>query len=94
MVEEYFRRERIVLPSTIELGNMEAIKELVKLGLGVSVLALWIAQKELREGSLCSLPIGKRKLKRRWGFLVRKEQRLTLAQETFVGLCKTVTENF
>jgi DNA-binding transcriptional LysR family regulator len=94
MVEEYFRRERIVLPSTIELGNMEAIKELVKLGLGVSILAPWIAQKELRDGSLCALPIGKRKLKRRWGFLVRKEQRLTLAQETFVGLCKTVTENF
>jgi DNA-binding transcriptional LysR family regulator len=94
MVEEYFRRERIVLPSSIELGNMEAIKELVKLGLGVSILAPWIAQKELQEGSLCALPIGKRKLKRRWGILLRKEQRLTLAQETFVGLCRTVTENF
>ena len=33
MIEEYFRDEKIVLSASIELGNMEAIKELVKLGL-------------------------------------------------------------
>jgi DNA-binding transcriptional LysR family regulator len=94
MIEEYFRREEIVLSTSIELGNMEAIKELVKLGLGVSILAPWVAQKELAEGSLCALPLGRRKLKRRWGILQRKGQRLTLAQETFVGLCSAVAENF
>ena len=94
MVDEYFRHEEIVLPTSIELGNMEAIKELVKLGLGVSILAPWVAQKELAEGSLCALPLGRRKLKRRWGVLHRRGQRLTLTQETFIGLCKTVTENF
>jgi DNA-binding transcriptional LysR family regulator len=94
MVEEYFRREDIVLATSFELGNMEAIKELVKLGLGVSILAPWVAQKELAEGSLCALPLGRRKLKRRWGILHRKVQQLTLAQETFIGLCRSVTENF
>src|ERR1041385_4460261 len=39
MIDEYFHRQDIVLPTSIELGNMEAIKELVKLGLGVSILA-------------------------------------------------------
>ena len=73
---------------------MEAIKELVKLGLGVSILAPWIAAKELAEGSLRALPLGRRRLERRWGILLRKGQRLTLAQETFIGLCKTVAENF
>jgi DNA-binding transcriptional LysR family regulator len=94
MIEEYFRREGIVLPTSIELGNMEAIKELVKLGLGISILAPWVARKELAEGSLCALPLGRRKLQRRWGILLRKGQRLSLAQETFIGLCRTVTENF
>ena len=94
MIEEYFRHEGIVLTTSIELGNMEAIKELVKLGLGVSILAPWVAQKELREGSLRALPLGRRKLKRRWGILFRKGQRLNFAQETFIGLCKTVTDNF
>jgi DNA-binding transcriptional LysR family regulator len=94
MIEEYFRRERIVLPTSIELGSMEAIKELVKLGLGVSILAPWVAAKELAEGSLRALPLGRRRLERRWGILLRKGQRLTLAQETFLGLCRTVAENF
>jgi len=60
MIEEYFRDEKIVLSASIELGNMEAIKELVKLGLGVSILAPWVARKELAEGSLRALPLGKR----------------------------------
>jgi len=94
MIEQYFESEEMVLPTSIELGNMEAIKELVKLGLGVSILAPWVAQKELAEGSLCALPLGKRKLKRRWGILLRKGRRLTLAPETFIGLCKSVVENF
>lgn len=94
LIDQYFRAERITLSAQIELGNMEAIKELVKLGLGVSILAPWVAAKELAEGSLCALPVGRRKLTRRWGILSRKAQRLSLAQETFVGLCQAVTESF
>lgn len=93
LIEAYFAREKIVLPSFIELGNMEAIKELVKLGLGISILAPWIARKELEEGSIVSLPLGKTKLKRRWGILHRRERRLSLAEETFVGICQTVAGN-
>lgn len=92
MVEEYFRQEQIVLHSLLDLGNMEAIKELVKLGLGVSILAPWTARKELREKSLVALPLGRRKLKRRWGVLHWRGRRLSLAEETFIGLCVTVTE--
>jgi len=93
MVEEYFRTEDIVLNTIIEFGSMEAIKELVKLGLGVSILAPWIAQKELAEKSLVSLPLGRRKLKRAWGILHWKHRRLSLAEETFVSLCRTATED-
>jgi LysR family transcriptional regulator, low CO2-responsive transcriptional regulator len=93
MIETYFRREDVVLPTFIELGNIEAIKELVKLGLGVSILAPWVARRELAEGSLMALPLGPRKLQRSWGILLRKGQRLSLAQETFIGLCTAVSEN-
>src|SRR5678810_432027 len=87
IVEEYFRGEQMVLNTVIELGSMEAIKELVKLGLGVSVLAPWIARKEIEEGSLVALPLGRRKLQRRWGILHARGKRLNLAEETFIGLC-------
>jgi DNA-binding transcriptional LysR family regulator len=88
LVEDYFRREQMVLNTVIELGSMEATKELVKLGLGVSILAPWIARKEIEEGSLVALPLGRRKLQRRWGILHWRGKRLNLAEETFIGLCE------
>jgi DNA-binding transcriptional LysR family regulator len=87
IVEKYFRREQMVLNTVIELGSMEAIKELVKLGVGVSILAPWIARKEIEEGSLVALPLGRSKLERRWGILHCRGRPLNLAEETFVGLC-------
>jgi DNA-binding transcriptional LysR family regulator len=92
MIQDYFRNRDQVLFTFMELGNMEAIKELVKLNLGVSILASWIAQKELGEKSLVALPLGRKKLLRKWGILHWKDHRLNLAEDTFVGLCKSVTK--
>jgi DNA-binding transcriptional LysR family regulator len=92
MIEAYFREEQIVLHSLLDLGNMEAIKELVKLGLGISILAPWTARQELEEGSLVALPLGRRKLKRRWGVLHWRGKRLSFAEETFANLCENVSE--
>jgi DNA-binding transcriptional LysR family regulator len=93
LIERYFNAESVVLRSFIELGSMDAIKELVKLGLGVSILAPWIAKAEIEEKSLVSLPLGKRKLKRNWGIFHWKSRRLSLPEETFVGLCQSVSDN-
>ena len=94
LIEDYFRREGMVLNTVMDLGSMEAIKELAKLGLGVSVLAPWIARKELAEQTLVSLPLGKRKLKRNWGVLLWRGRRLSLQEETFIDLCKSFTADF
>jgi DNA-binding transcriptional LysR family regulator len=91
LTEEYFRREDMVLNTVIELGSMEATKELVKLGLGICILAPWVARKEIEEGSLVALPLGRRKLQRRWGILHWRGKRLNLAEETFIGLCESAT---
>ena len=91
LIEDYFRREGMVLNTIIEAGSMEATKELVKLGLGVSVLAPWIAKKEIEEGSLVALPLGRKKLQRRWGILHWRGKRLTLAEDTFIGLCESAS---
>ena len=93
MIADYFRARDEVLFTFMELGNMEAIKELVKLNLGVSILAPWIARKEIAEKSLVALPLGRRKLRRNWGILHWKDRRLSLPEETFVGLCRSVSES-
>jgi LysR family transcriptional regulator, low CO2-responsive transcriptional regulator len=94
LVYEYFREEKLSLTNHIELGSMEAIKELVKIGLGAGVISPWIAREELKSGSLVCFPLGKRKLKRKWGVVHLRGRRLPLGEETFVGLCRTVTEHF
>lgn len=94
LLSDYFRTSGLPLTNFMELGSMDAIKELVKTGLGVGVLAPWVARKELSTGELVSLPLGKSKLTRRWGVAHLRRRRLTLGEETFVGLCQTVTEEF
>jgi len=89
LIEQYFREEEMVLNTVIELGSMDAIKELVKLGVGVSIIAPWIAARELQEKSVAALPLGRRKLKRNWGIVHWRNRRLTMAEETFLTLCKT-----
>jgi DNA-binding transcriptional LysR family regulator len=94
LIENYFRRDQVVLNSVLEVGSMEATKELVKLGLGVCILAPWIARREIDEGSLVALPLGRKKLSRRWGILQWSGRRLSLAEETFVGLCRSACALF
>ncbi|MBL9205253.1 MAG: LysR family transcriptional regulator [Opitutaceae bacterium] len=93
MVIDYFQRDGISLHNVMELGSMEAIKELVKIGLGTGIIAPWIAQRELAEASLVAFPIGARRLKRIWGVAHLKGRRLALAEETFTGLCESVAES-
>ena len=88
MIEGYFRHEEISLTVVAELGSTDAIKQFVKLGLGISILAPWVARRELAEGSLIALPLGKRKLKRAWGVVHQPDHQRTLAQESFVRLCR------
>lgn len=92
LVTEYFRADGIALTRLIELGSMEAIKELVKIGLGIGVLAPWIARAELESGALVDFPLGRRRLRRKWGVGYLRGRRLPLGEETFIGLCRSVTE--
>ena len=93
LVSDYFQRERVPLAHVIELGSMEAIKELVKIGVGVAVLAPWIAKAELASGALVALPLGKRRLTRTWGVAYPSDRALSLAEQTFVGLCRSLTQD-
>jgi DNA-binding transcriptional LysR family regulator len=91
LIEEYFHRQDMALNTIIEAGSMEATKELVKLGLGVSMIAPWIVQKEIEEGSLVALPLGRKKLQRCWGILHCRGHRLSPAEETFISLCESAS---
>lgn len=87
---EYFHKLGVRPRSFIELGNTEAIKELVKLGLGVAMVAPWTARDEIKSKELCVLPLPRAKVKRQWVVAHLKEKPVTLAERTFMALCEEV----
>ena len=94
LIENYFKSEDEIIKSIIDMGSMSAIKELVKIGLGVTILPPWVAKKELDEKQLVALPLGRKKLKRKWGLLYWKNKPMSWAEETFIGLSKNKGTSF
>lgn len=90
LIESYFREEDIVLNTPIQLGSMEGIRELVKLNLGVAIVAPWVAVDEIARGTIVTVPLGRRKLRRTWGVLTWKSRRRSLPEETFIRLAREV----
>ena len=91
---DFARNLEFMQDSVVEMGSMSAIKELVKLGLGITILAPWVACDELRRNDLMALPLGRRKLKRKWGILQWKNRKLGWAEETFLQLCRAGASQF
>lgn len=92
LVERYFLKMRAPLRDWIELGDIGAIKELVKLGLGVSVTAEWVARPEVAEKSLVILPVPGARIRRTWCVACAAGRELTVAEQTFIGLCQAVAK--
>jgi DNA-binding transcriptional LysR family regulator len=90
LVERYLIRMGAPLRDWIELGDTGAIKELVKLGLGISIMAEWIVRPEVVEKSLVYLPLSGSRLKRTWCIATLSSRDLSVAEQTFVGLCESV----
>ncbi len=92
LLRKHFRSEGHDLSNVIELGSMESIKELVKIGIGVGAIAPWVAEKEVQEESLYLVGMGRKKLRRDWGVCYMRSRKLSLMEETFIGLCESVCE--
>jgi DNA-binding transcriptional LysR family regulator len=92
LVARHFRKLGLSAPQQTELGNMEAIKELAKIGMGVGVIAPWVIRDELAQGQLVSVPTPGGPLSREWGLFVRgRGTELTVIGETFATICKSVS---
>ena len=64
----------------------EAIVELVKAGLGVSVLARWAIAPQLRDRSLVGIPLTKRGFHRRWWAVTRPHETAPAYQQSLLEL--------
>lgn len=88
VVDDYFEQLGISPTAAMEIGSITAIKEMVKLSLGVSILAPWVAERELARGNLKMRPLGSRVLRRRWVLAHLSTHKLGMAEESFCRLCR------
>lgn len=90
LIEAYFAREGIRPRPHMHMGSDDAIKQMVLLDLGVGMLPRWIATAEIARGEIATLPLGRRRLRRRWGVLHRSDRRLGFAESVLINLCQQV----
>ena len=82
----------VLRPAGVEPQNLtrvqltEAIVELVKAGLGVSVLARWAIAPQLRDRSLVGIPLTARGFHRRWWAVTRPHETTPAYQQSLVEL--------
>ena len=93
LVDQFFRENKLSLQNYIELGSMEAIKELIKINYGISFLASWIVEDEINSGLLARISTGQKKLMRQWGIAYSKDKKLSITEETFLGICESVAQS-
>ena len=85
-----FSKYRQLTEREREVAGEDAVKHFVELDMGVGIVPHWIVAKEIDEGRLVSLPLGKRPLKRRWGMFYTRAHRLRFAESLLVSLCRSV----
>lgn len=91
LITRFFNNLNLAPGAIMEIADIEAIKELVKLDLGVSVLGPWTVEKELLRGKLKMRPLGPKPLTRHWVVISLAGRRLTPEEETFCRLCRNYT---
>ena len=71
----------------MEIDHLEAVKEMVRAGLGLSVLPEWAVRDEAAAGALRALPLGKAGLWRTWGLVTLVQAAPTLPLRVLMRLC-------
>ncbi len=90
LVQEYFRREGIPVDPGLEVSDDDTALELVRLDLGIALLPRWLVASDLEQRRLVGLPVGRRRLTRRWGFLHAATRSLSFPDQMLATLCRTV----
>jgi len=94
LVMEHFKRRNLRFGTTLSLGDMEAIKAMVKIGVGVGLVAPWAALKEIERGELATVSIGGEPIRRAWGVFQNSNKKPSIVEESFVGICDLVGREF
>ncbi len=83
-MERLFRQYNLEPEPYMELGSIEAIKQAVMAGLGISVMSRHNLRLELETGRLCILDVKGFPLRRHWFAVYPASRKLNLVAQTFL----------
>lgn len=86
VIEKMFKERGIVPSALIETGNVDFIKELVKMGKGITLLARMGVDPDLRKGDLKALPFKEGPLVLDIDIVISNERKLSKVGDAFLNL--------
>jgi len=89
LITKHFNDNTMKYHHPLTLGNMEAIKEMAKQGLGVGIIPPWVAKQEFARGELVAHVISTPPPKRNWGAFANSGKTFSLPEEDFLTICRT-----
>ncbi len=88
LIEDWLEQKGGRGKKPLVLGDMQAIKEMAKLGIGVGIVAPWVAAREIDDHSLKVVDIDEPGIEREWGVFHSPKREPSLVEEAFIGLCE------
>jgi DNA-binding transcriptional LysR family regulator len=82
-MQRFFRQQKLILTTGMEMGSLSGIKQGVQAGLGIGLLPKGAVEVELMLGRLVELKIKGLPIPRHWYVVMRKGKRLSIAAEEF-----------
>ncbi|MBV8223953.1 MAG: LysR family transcriptional regulator [Verrucomicrobia bacterium] len=92
-IEDFLLKMGVTLSSHVEISSFIIMKQLAQLGLGIAIMAPWVAARELKEGSLLAKPLPKYLIRRRWSLIHQAGRELGQTERTFLGLCRMAAKS-
>lgn len=87
-----FAESKSRLRGHFQVGSMAAIKEMARLGMGIGLLAPWIACEELAAGALITKPLPWKHADRQWGIYSPTATPNSLPEQLLCGLIQDVAK--
>lgn len=90
LLEQQSQDNGINIKTAMQVGSMAAIKEMAKIGIGVGLLSPWVAEHEIRNGSLLFRPLPWKSRVRQWAIHRDPRHEIQMIEDVFIGICRDV----
>ena len=87
-VDEYIERLKIKTENKMVIGNNEAIKKMVEIGLGITIISTLAIENEILEEKLLAFNVTDTEISRNFHIIIHKDKYISSMLNNFIDLLK------